>query len=362
MHNIFEADDTDAVLLIDASNAFNALNRAAALHNIRVLCPIIAIYAINTYRHPARLFITGGKELESAEGTTQGDPLAMGLYALSLQPLITYLQSITKAKQCWFADDASGAGSIEEIKKWWNALNVTGPDLGYFPNGKKCWLIVKPEKEENARDAFKETAINVTTQGQTHLGAVVGSRSYLDEYVSKKVENWVNEITKLAEFAVSQPQACYAAFTFGLKHRWTYFLRTQPDIQDLLEPLENAISHLLIPSITEHNCSQTERDILALPVRMGGLGFTNPCQEAKQEYTASVNVTTPLVENIISQTNELPDESHTRSLQQTVRREKENTLKDRVDHIKKDSTPKDIKSFRLGYRKGIIDLADSNSS
>ena len=38
MHAIFKADDTDAVLLIDASNAFNALNRAAALHNIRVLC------------------------------------------------------------------------------------------------------------------------------------------------------------------------------------------------------------------------------------------------------------------------------------------------------------------------------------
>ena len=34
MPNIFEVDERDAVLLIDASNAFNALNRAAALHNI----------------------------------------------------------------------------------------------------------------------------------------------------------------------------------------------------------------------------------------------------------------------------------------------------------------------------------------
>ena len=92
MHAVFEADDTDAVLLIDASNAFNALNRAAALHNIRVLCPVIAAYAINNYRQPARLFITGGKEIVSAEGTTQGDPLAMGLYALTIQPLITTLQ------------------------------------------------------------------------------------------------------------------------------------------------------------------------------------------------------------------------------------------------------------------------------
>ena len=72
MHTIFEADESDGVLLIDASNA---LNRQAALHNIRLQCPIIATYAINTYRLSARLFITGGQEILSAEGTTQvGDP------------------------------------------------------------------------------------------------------------------------------------------------------------------------------------------------------------------------------------------------------------------------------------------------
>ena len=61
MREIFEADETDAALLIDASNAFNSLNRAAALHNVRVICPAIAIYVINTYRAPARLFVIGGK-------------------------------------------------------------------------------------------------------------------------------------------------------------------------------------------------------------------------------------------------------------------------------------------------------------
>ena len=63
MHGVFDADDTDAVLLIDASNAFNSLNRASALHNVAVLCPTLATYATNTYRAPARLFVMGGKEL-----------------------------------------------------------------------------------------------------------------------------------------------------------------------------------------------------------------------------------------------------------------------------------------------------------
>ena len=139
------------MLIVDASNAFNSLNGAAALHNIRIVCPAVATFAINTYLASARLFVTGGKELVSAEGTTQGDPLAMCLYALSLQPLISRLQVLSQAKQCWFADDATGCGSIQNIKAWWDELPGTGPELGYYPNAGKCWLVTKPDKEETAR-------------------------------------------------------------------------------------------------------------------------------------------------------------------------------------------------------------------
>ena len=115
----------------------------------------------------------------------------------------------------------------------------------------------------------------------------MGSRSYLTEYVDEKVEEWIKEVTRLSAFEITQPQASYAVYTFGLKHRWTYFLRTLPDIQDLLQPLENAIAKVFLSAITEHECTQLEREILALPVRKGGLGVINPCQEATVEYARS---------------------------------------------------------------------------
>ena len=270
----------------------------------------------------------------SAEGTTQGDPLAMGLYALSIQPLITSLQAASSVKQCWFTDDASGAGSIMEIRTWWDALSTLGPDFGYFPNDRKCWIIAKPAKEESVTKAFKDTSINVTVQGQKHLGAAIGSKAYLEEYVSEKRTNWINDIAKLAEFALSQPQACYTAYTFGLKHRWTYFLRPLPDIQDLLEPLEDAISHMLIPAITERKCNQLDRNILALPVRLGGLGLGNPSLEARREYASSVKVTKPLVKQIVSQSHQLPEDSLTKLAQQEVRSERSKELEHRAERIK----------------------------
>ena len=45
--------------------------------------------------------------------------------------------------------------------------------------------------------------VNISTRGQKHLGAVLGSRSYLEEYVSEKVDDWVGHVVKLAEFAVT---------------------------------------------------------------------------------------------------------------------------------------------------------------
>ena len=71
-----------------------------------------------------------------------------------------------------------------------------------------------------------------------------------------------------------------------------------PDIADLLEPLERAITLVLIPALLEHQVAETERDLFALPVHMGGLGLVNPVNQSRQEYEASIKATGPLVKQI----------------------------------------------------------------
>ena len=81
----------------------------------------------------------------------------------------------------WYADDAAGAGPPRKLRKWWDVLNEMGPNLGYYPKAKKCWLLTKQGKENALREVFRDAAINISTQGQKHLGAVLGSRTYLKE-------------------------------------------------------------------------------------------------------------------------------------------------------------------------------------
>ena len=181
---------------------------------------------------------------------------------------------------------------------------------------------------------FRDTAINVTIEGHKHLGAALGSRSFLEEYDGERVDEWVNEVTKLADFAISQPQASYAAFTFGLRHRWTYFLRTLQDIAELLEPLERAINEVLIPAVTDHTVTKVERDLLGLPVRMGGLGFTDPIVRTSSEYKASIKVTDPLVRRIAEQEHQPPDASEIRTLQLSTRKQKDDCLSERLEQVK----------------------------
>ena len=74
----------------------------------------------------------------SQEGTTQGDPLAMPMYALATIPLIKKLEG--DSTQVWYADDAAAAGKITAR---WDKLINSGPSFGYFPNASKSWLVTK---------------------------------------------------------------------------------------------------------------------------------------------------------------------------------------------------------------------------
>ena len=201
-----------------------------------------------------------GSTLLSEEGTTQGHPLAMPMYAMATIPLINQLGVIADVKQAWYADDATAAGSLYSTRRWWNQLV---PPFGYHANASKTWLLTKEEHLDRA----------------------------------------------LSDIAKSQPHAAHAAFTHGYAHKFSFLCRTIPNIEGHLHPLEKCIRSNFIPSLTSRSPpNDLERDLLGLPPRLGGLGITNPTMLSSRELEASKSISAPLSNLIEEQWLEYPYE------------------------------------------------------
>ena len=139
---------SEAVLLVDANNAFNSVNRKLFLHNIEIICPILATFVNNCYASDSRLFIAGGGEIKSREGTAQRDLVAMSTYAIATIPMLLTLIDFSQGehlctKSAAFADDITTAGKLKGLRRWWDKLCEIGPKYGYFPNATKTWIILK---------------------------------------------------------------------------------------------------------------------------------------------------------------------------------------------------------------------------
>ena len=209
----------------------------------------------------------------------------MDMYALGLMPLLIAVNLITSnIVQVAFADDITGVGRILDLKEWWNAINRLGPYLGYYIKADKSWLIVKEQHLEAAKTAFHDSEIKITTDGHRHLGAVVGSVNNKEKFINEKVESWVNEVRKLSEIAHTEPHAAFSAFVHGLRHKFTFIMRTVPDISNLLNPLDLEIDRFIMVLMQGYCFNETERLLFSLPPKHGGLGIIIPSAISDREY------------------------------------------------------------------------------
>ena len=154
---------------------------------------------------------------------------------------------------------------------------------------------------KKAEKLFENTKIDITVNGKRHLGAVISSQEYRDEYVINKTDQVVNELNNLCEIAKLEPQAAYSCFVSGFKHKLTYIMRTIPNISYLSKPIDYIILTKNVPAITDGiKINQIERE-LPLPAKYGGSAIPIFAEISDDEYKNSLNVTEHLRNNIIQQ-------------------------------------------------------------
>ena len=191
---------------------------------------------------------------------------------------------------------------------------MVGPDFEYYPNASKTHLVVKPELVNKAKRMFKNTDVQISTNGQRHLGAAMGTQELIETYGAQKIAKWVNEIESLTAIARTHPHAAYTAFVHGAIGRWLYLMRTIDISSSIFQTLEDAIHRQFIPALTGQIPSSPEvRKLLSLPNRLGGLNIVNPVKIAESQLMASKTITTPLTKMIIEQSEQSLSPSYSQS-------------------------------------------------
>ena len=230
---------------------------------------------------------------------------------------------------------------------------MLGPKFGYYPEASKSWLIVKEKAKQRAFTVFKDTAIKITTEGQRHLGAVIGSSKYKREYVQNKIDELINEIKVLSMIAKTEPQAAYSCFITAFKHKPSYIMRTIPDISDQLNQLDELITSEFIPAITGGiHCSDIERKLLSLPSKLGGLGIPIFVEISNEEYEYSLMLSKDLSTRIMKQEIQLSSETDVQNIKRKIKNQKQKKHQAKLENIRSYLTEEQIRLNNLNQEHG----------
>ena len=226
--------------------------------------------------------------------------------------------------------------------------------LGYHPKASKSWLIVKENRLAEAKKTFSGTNINITTDGKKYLGGFIGTNESRDVYSKELVDKWVEQLCTLSNIAKSEPQAAYAAFVSGFQHKLTYHIHTIPNLTTKLTPLDHVIDQKFIPAITDgHVCSEDERRLLSLPVKMGGLGIPIFAKISTREYENSKKATTQLANNIKQQTTKYEfDQQHSNTTKREIVNDREKANMSLLNQLRERMDKEQIRANDLAKMKG----------
>ena len=131
MHTLYEERSGEAVLLVDASNTFNSVNRNEFLHNVEIICPPITLYLKKCYSLSTQLRNISGGKTQLMEGKTQGYLAAIKIHTIVYTIIRIVLMLVEKTLQgnyntftvyAVYADDLTVAEPINQHKKQMNLL------------------------------------------------------------------------------------------------------------------------------------------------------------------------------------------------------------------------------------------------
>ena len=135
--------------------------------------------------------------------------------------------------------------------------------------------------------------VSITLKGRRHLGAVIGSKEFKNQYCQEEADKWLREIESLTEISKSQPHAAYVAFTKGFKSKFAYYLSTIESFEEFVDPIEEVIHSSFLPSLfgRAEPLAEELKGLVSLAPAQGGIGIPDLKLESLEQFNASLDIT-----------------------------------------------------------------------
>ena len=151
------------------------------------------------------------------EGVTQGYPLLVVLYGITLVPLSEVLRESDLGSLIPFYVDADVFDGLSRSnKQLMKLLTEIGTDWGYFPEpSRSIFFVDLSEQEEEAKMEFSTEGLGLSFEGGSqYLGAYLGPWEELDALVKPKVEAWAHWVRVLSNISKRHPSRHFMAWGF----------------------------------------------------------------------------------------------------------------------------------------------------
>ena len=271
---LLESHPDWVLLKTDIRNAFNSVQRAHLLPEVKKAFPDIYHHAHQMYSGFGPLVFNDGQDthlLTSQEGVHQGDPLGPALFSVALHPFILGLQQNHPTIQVLaYLDDIFLVGPLEGVLSGLDDMKSDLQQIGLTVAIEKCEMFC------NGQITSSELvqSFRVVTSGIHILGSPIGHSDYIKKSsleIARSGQDLCNELVSLED-----PQSGMLLLRHCHVSRMNLVARTVfPSLLNPAPCLHDQLTRCTFQRLVScYDITDSQWAQATLPIRNGGFGMT----------------------------------------------------------------------------------------